>query len=116
VSRTAKISALLIFVMLPAGCSSVDIPEIMSLPEFSKKAENVDDLEFPDPADAPVVPDDMRSNSQWDSAASNLLKQQDDFNVPVDVDGDKSDAELLKEINALKAKVKEYKRDDPVKY
>lgn len=97
-----------------SACSSVKMPDLVDLPEFSEAVEGAENLDYPDPAKAPDMPDDMRKAESWDKAANALIRKRDNFNAPVDIDGLKTDAEIEQEIQALKSKVKEYKLDDPV--
>lgn len=112
-SRIAKISVLLILGMIPAACSSVKIPDLVDLPEFKEAGVDTQNLEFPDPMKAPALPDDLRTDAQWDQAAGQMVKARDSFGAPIDVDG-RTEQEIKRDIEALKAKVKEYKLDDPV--
>lgn len=86
----------------------------MDLPEFREAGVDVDKLEYPDPMSAPDVPDNLRNAAEWDKAAKFMQGLKSDFEAPVGTDRALSDTELKKEIEALKAKVKEYKLDDPV--
>lgn len=113
-SRKLKISALLIAASLPAACSSVKMPDLVDLPEFSEAVKGAENLDYPDPAKAPARPDDMRGGGEWNKAAKAIIEKRDNFNAPVDVDGAKTEEQIEQEIQALKSKVKEYKLDDPV--
>lgn len=98
---------------LPA-CSTVKVPDLVDLPEFREAGVDVNKLEYPDPMKAPDVPDDMRRAGEWDKAAKYMQGLKDRFEPPLGPETALTDTELKKEIEALKAKVKEYKLDDPV--
>lgn len=97
-----------------AGCSSVKMPEI-DLPGFNEAAANVDELEYPNPNDAPPAPEDVPSAEEWDKAAKSLMRKRELFGAPVLRD-DLTDAEIRQEIDALKQKVREYEIDDPIEF
>lgn len=97
-----------------SACTSVKVPDLMDLPEFREAGIDVDNLEYPDPMNSPDVPDNMKSAAEWDKSAKFMQGLKDRFEAPVGDERPLSDAELKREIEALKAKVKEYKLDDPV--
>ena len=73
--------------------------------------DSATDLEaYPEVDGAPIAPDDMRSSAQWDMAARELLSDRDKFDTPPAND---TTALTPQEIEALKAKVRAYKLDDP---
>jgi len=84
------------------------------IPGFDKAAAEAENLDYLNPVNAPAAPDDIRSDDQWDNSAKRLINQRDRFSAPPDVDGVRSEQALQQDIAALKAKVKEYKLDDPV--
>ncbi|MGJ8564200.1 MAG: hypothetical protein ACSHXY_11710 [Alphaproteobacteria bacterium] len=101
---------------LPAilgACSSVSLPNVdfLKLPDFQEDAENVKD--YPNVADAPQIPTDTRSAGAWDSAANKLIRARDGFDAPESPTPLKSEAEIQREFDALRAKVNAYKKDDP---
>ncbi len=110
VNTRLKISAVLLAFSVSA-CSTVKVPEFVNLPEFREASQNIG--EYPDPADAPSAPDDMRGAADWDKAAKSIIKKRDGFDTPPD-NNYMTDPQIEKEIEALKTKVKEYKLDDPV--
>ena len=112
-SRIAKITALLILGMIPAGCSTVKMPDLVDLPEFKEAGVDTQNLEFPDPMKAPSLPDDLRTAAQWDQAAGQMVRQRDNFGAPEDIGG-RTEQQIKQDIEALRNKVKEYKLDDPV--
>ena len=108
-----KILALISVLILSSACSTVKIPELASLPGFKESAESVGD--YPNVSEAPAEPSDIRSDDQWDAAAAKIIDSRKSFNAPVDAsDGFKSEAQIIREMETLEAKVKEYKLDDPV--
>ena len=105
----------LVLLCLPllAGCTTVKFPnmDFIKLPEFQEDLENVQG--YPEPGDAPELPTDVRSDAAWDKAAKNLQNLRDNFTVPAAETAQKTDAEFARDVEALKAKVKAYKLDDP---
>ena len=102
--------------MILCACNTVSMPDLVDLPEFSEAIDGADKLEYPDPVDAPAAPEDVRSASEWDRAAKSLIQTRDGFQAPPIVGGVQSEQEIDQNIDALKNKVQEYKRDDPVVY
>lgn len=97
------------------ACSTVSMPNLdfLKSSEFEEDAKNIGD--YPSIADTPSAPTDIRSASLWDIEAKKLMKERDEFNAsraglqePV-----KSDAELERELAALRAKARAYQADDP---
>lgn len=96
-----------------AGCSTVKMPNLdkFKLSGFFNDENKIDD--YPKVSDAPSAPTDIRSDAAWDTDAKNLIKKRDAFN---DLGGNGvaiSDAEFERDLEALKAKVRAYKADDP---
>lgn len=96
-----------------AGCSTVKLPDINlpSLSGFFADGEKIDD--YPKISDAPTAPTDIRADAAWDRDAKQLIKSRDAFK---DLEGSgvaKSDAQIEQDLEALKAKVRAYKADDP---
>jgi len=116
VSRKIEISALLAIALFGTACSTVKVPDIVDLPEFREEAANVENLEYPDPAQAPSAPSDIRSAEQWDTSAKALIQKRESINVPPESPDALTDPEIIQEIDALKNKVKEYKVDDPIEF
>ena len=114
VSRVFKLLCGVGFGIYAASCSSVKMPDLVDLPEFRDSGADVENLEFPDPMDAPAVPENLRSDQQWDQAAKAMIRIKENFDAPADADEVRTDQEIKQEIEALKSKVKEYKLDDPV--
>lgn len=106
--------AILGLCLVISACSTVKVPDMVDLPEFREAGVDVDKLDYPDPMQAPTVPDDMPSGAEWDKAAKYMQGLKSTFEAPVAMDEPMSEEEIKKEIEALKAKVKEYKLDDPV--
>ncbi len=109
----AKVCMVLAVPAFLTACSSVSLPNVdfLKLPEFEEDAKNVKD--YPKVADAPQMPVDTRTSQAWDDSARALLAKRDSFNVPLDGNPEKSEEQLLREFEALKAKVDAYKADDP---
>lgn len=114
--KVTRISAIVLAGALLTACNTVSMPDLVDLPEFSEAIEGSDKLKYPNPSDAPAAPDDVRSASDWDRAAKNLIRKRDGFEAPADMSGGQSDQELEENFDALKAKVEEYKLDDPIEY
>ena len=95
-----------------SACSSMGVPDV--LPEFRDAASGSESFEYPNPAEAPAEPQDLRSAEEWDSAATDILAKQESFEIPDDTAEPLTDAQIKRQFNALKSKVKEYKLDDPV--
>jgi len=95
------------------GCSTVKMPKIdfLKLPEFREDAVNIKD--YPRVADAPTAPTDVRSAKAWDDAAKDIIKIRDNSEVPLDTRDNKTDAEVLDNIEALREQAQAYKLDDP---
>jgi len=113
-SKLATFSLILAAATLSA-CSTVKVPNLdfLKFSEFEEDAKNIGD--FPSVADTPSAPTDVRSDGAWDRQAKKLLKQRDafdkgraDFQEPA-----RSEAELARELAALRAKARAYQADDP---
>jgi len=107
---TAAIAAALLL----GGCSTVKIPnfEMPSLPAFKEATQKLIDG-YPEVADAPTRPTDVRSAGEWDKAAKALMTERGGFVVPALGDMPEGEAEVAREIDQLKAQVRAYKLDDP---
>lgn len=108
-----RIATIISLPLILGACSTVSLPNVdfLKLPEFKEDAENVKD--YPNVANAPQTPTDTRSDAAWDGAANKLIKARNEFQVPENPRGQKSDAEIKQEFEALRAKVHDYKKDDP---
>lgn len=85
--------------------------DFIKFPEFREEAENIGD--YPKVEDAPEVPSGLRTDAQWDVAAKRVIAKRDGFgDIPEPINAG-TDQEIEDEINALAAKVEEYKLDDP---
>lgn len=113
-SKIATLSLILAAASLSA-CSTVKMPNLdfFKSSEFEEDAKNLGD--YPDIADTPTAPTDVRPAELWDSEAKKLIAERDAFNAaqgridePV-----KSEAELEREAAELRAKVRAYIADDP---
>ena len=98
-----------------SACSTVKMPNLdfLKSSEFEEDAKNIGD--YPSIADTPTAPTDVRSAALWDIEAKKLMKERDEFNQgragiqePV-----KSEAELARDVAALRAKARAYQADDP---
>ena len=110
--KLAKI-ALISAVFGLAGCTTVKLPDI-NLLRMTGLFDNKDKIDgYPRVSDAPDLPTGTRTNADWDTEAKAIIKKRDVFN---DLDGNGvaiSDAEFQRDVEALKAKVRAYKADDP---
>ena len=108
-----KYAAILALSFALSACSTVKMPKVnlLDLPEFEEDYENIKD--YPKVADAPPVPTDKRSDTDWDNAAKSIMKVRDEFSTPTDNDAAESDAAIEARINELIAKAEAYKLDDP---
>ena len=99
----------LVSVVTISACSSTgEIPE-----EFANLGG--DTGKYPEASQAPLAPTDIRTDKEWDKDAHSIIRARETFKTPPEArDGYKSEAEVYREMAALKAKVKEYKLDDPV--
>ena len=110
--KLAKIAVIAAVISL-AGCSTVKLPDldVLKMSGWFEELRNVED--YPKAEDTPIVPTDIRSEAAWDKDAKNLLKLREEIKA-LENDGIiKSDAEIAQELDALKAKVRAYKADDP---
>ena len=100
-------------VLSVCACQTVSLPKIdmIKSPEFAEEAANFG-TEFPRTEDAPFEPEDIRSDSQWDSDAR-VMQALRDKSIKTDVEPGLSEAEAEARFEALKAKVQAYKKDDP---
>ena len=97
-----------------SGCTTVRVPDVdfLKLPEFREIVRN-NQTNVPDVSEIPDTPANVRTDADWDKDAAKLIELREGFEVP-DTDanpltGEQIDAELAR----LKAKVQEYKLDDP---
>ena len=113
-SKLATFSLIIAAASLSA-CSTVKMPNLdfLKSSEFDEDVKNIGG--YPDTADTPSAPTDVRSGAIWDIEAKKLMKERDDFNAgraglqePI-----KSEAELARELAALRAKARAYQADDP---
>lgn len=99
--------------LVVSGCASLKVPDFdfIKMPEFREEAENIGG--YPDVADAPQAPTDVRSDAQWDKDAKNLLAKRDGFGPVPEGEPTLSDTEFNRKVDELISKVEEYKLDDP---
>ena len=100
--------------MVLSACQTVSMPkinDIMKSPAFSEDAANIGN-EYPEIADAPSAPTDIRSDRQWDKDARSLQALRDDQGR-VPMEAGPSEAQATRQFERLKAKAQAYKRDDP---
>ncbi len=100
-----------------SACSTVKLPDF-DMPGLAKFKEASAKLVegYPEVSEAPVRPTDLRSSAKWDTAANALIAQRDGFNVPETAglqDAPETPEDFDREVEALKAKVRSYKLDDP---
>ena len=92
-----------------SGCASIDLPSLDMLDGAFR--DSMTDLQsFPDVREAPVAPGDMRASTDWDAAARTIATQRDNFDAPPAPPEPEMTAA---EIEALKARVRAYRLDDP---
>ena len=98
-----------------SACASVKIPklDLIKLPDFKAESEKLG--EFPELANAPGLPEEVRSARQWDNTARNIIKIRDNFKAPIEPDRPKTTKEINREVNRLTREVNEYRADDPPK-
>jgi len=97
-----------------SACSTVKMPDLglfSSSSQFEEEAKNISD--YPDVADAPAAPTGIKSAKYWDREAQKLINERDNFSPPAPVDATRTDAEIARDLEELKAKVNAYKADDP---
>lgn len=97
-----------------SACQTVSMPkisEIMKSPEFSEDAATIGN-DYPNIADAPPAPTDIRSDEQWDDDARSLQALRDDTGR-VPMEAGPSEAQATRQFESLKAKAQAYKKDDP---
>jgi len=97
---------------LPA-CTTVQIPNIdfMSLPDFIEETRDISD--YPKVSDVPPAPEEIRSAAEWDDAVKSLLNLRDANSANIDRSEIINSTDSNLDIEALKAKVRAYKLDDP---
>ena len=99
---------LLSFGLISACSSTGELPE-----EYAALAG--DSNKYPKASQAPAAPTDIRSDKSWDKDAKAIMSARSTFKAPPEANDEyKSEAEILRELESLRAKVKEYKLDDPV--
>ena len=113
-SKLATFSLIIAAVSLSA-CSTVSMPNLdfLKSSEFEEDAKNIGD--YPSVADTPSAPTDVRSAVLWDIEAKKRMKERDEFNkgrAGVQEPA-KTEAELARELAALRAKARAYQADDP---
>jgi len=94
-----------------SGCASIDLPELDMLDRAFRDTE-VDLEDFPSIKDAPVAPTDIRLTQEWDAEAKAIITERDQFDPPAPVDPTLQER-TVEDIEALKARVRAYKVDDP---
>lgn len=112
--KHSNVVTITITAILLSACSTIVMPDIdvPGIPEFKEAAAKLVDG-YPDVSKAPVRPEDLRASPEWDSAATALMAQRDGFVVPEKGNMPESPEDIAREIEALKAKVRSYKLDDP---
>lgn len=108
--RIGTVSAIL---MALSACSTVSMPnlDVLKIKDFEEETANIGD--YPNVADAPTRPTDVRSDKAWDDAAKRMMTIRDNMVVPSDGTAQRSEAEINAEVARLKAKAEAYKLDDP---
>lgn len=85
--------------------------DLMKSPEFSEDAANIN-TEYPRVKDAPLAPEDIRSDAQWDKDARAMQALRNSSNL-APVEPSLTDVEAENRYEELKAKAQAYKLDDP---
>lgn len=115
-SKIATFSLILAAASLSA-CSTVKMPNLDFLKSlgFEDEADAKSLGDYPEIADTPTAPTDVRSAAIWDSEAKKLIAERDAFNAAKSSIAEplRSEAELEREAAELRAKVRAYKADDP---
>ncbi len=114
VNRKVLIGFTVCAAALLSACSTIKMPniDVPGVPEFKEAAAKLVDG-YPEVSQAPVRPEDLRSAKEWDSAARTLMSERRGFVVPEKGNMPETEAEIDREIDALKAEVRSYKLDDP---
>ncbi len=96
-----------------SACATVKMPNLDFLGSgFEEDAKNIDPS-IPSVDEAPSIPTDVRSASEWDNSARAMLSIRDGFEVPDVSDEQLTPEELEQRFEDLKAKAQAYKADDP---
>ncbi len=111
--HTLRPMAITVLLVCLGGCSSVNLPKADILKFGEAHAGAKDYTKYPKITDAPAVPTDIRSDAAWDAAARDLFKARDGFTTPADIGITKSTEQIQREFEMARAKVHEYKKDDP---
>ena len=80
-------SVLLCLMLLLSGCRTLQVPDFDSIkfPKFREEAEHIGD--YPEVGEAPLTPDDLKSDREWDKAANRMLKTHASLETPKDYSG-----------------------------
>lgn len=97
-----------------SACSSVNAPKIdlMGGSAFDEDVQNIDSS-IPSVDEAPEVPNDIRSDSNWDDSAKTMIEVRDGFSVPDKEYEQPSESALIARFEDLKNQAQAYKADDP---
>ncbi|PHS35543.1 MAG: hypothetical protein COA91_13180 [Robiginitomaculum sp.] len=95
-----------------SSCVSVKIPDFdfVKFPEFRQDAENIAD--YPKVENAAQLPENIRSDQQWDTAVKKIMTDRDGLSIP-NIANAKTDTEIENEMKKLGEQVNAYKKDDP---
>ena len=98
-----------------SACSTVKMPNLDFFKSLGFEDNTKSLSDYPDIADTPTAPTDVRSAKQWDLEAKKLMQERDAFNAERGEfsEASKSADELAREAAALRARVHAYKADDP---
>ena len=96
-----------------SACSTVKMPNLdfFKSSAFEEEAKNIGD--YPDVTDAPAAPTNVRPARTWDTQAKLLMAKRDAFDTPRPVDPTRTETEISRDTDALKARARAYKADDP---
>jgi len=96
-----------------SGCSTVKLPDldVLKMSGFFDEIRNVEG--YPKVSDTPAVPTDIRSDTAWDAEAKKLISLREEFDIDGLNEPRKTEEEIARDVEALKARVRAYKLDDP---
>lgn len=109
----ARITAIALMSAALSGCITVSMPkiDIMKTPEFADDAANIGNA-YPDLAEAPSRPADVRTDAAWDEDAERLLALRTSF-PEASPEDQLTQAEIDAEFADRLSKVRAYKAGDP---
>ncbi len=110
---TYKSVLLLVSALGLSACSTVKMPNLDFLSAgFQEDLENIDQS-VPSVSEVPEIPNDVRSTTEWDQSAREMIRVRDSFTAPVAPEEPISEQEFNRRFEQLKSDAQEYKKDDP---